>query len=163
MVRTTVSFYGDLGYESWQKTRNCDWGLPWFSSVPTNEYGILPSFRLLPTSTIWRETERRWFCVCGMCVCERENVFGTERQSIKMLSYPLFLMAALWRRRKHVRNFSGYFIKGRNSYANIRRATLGLYSHTSLIFTLVGLQLIVFIVDPLENTKDITKFITYYY
>jgi len=72
-------------------------------------------------------------------------------------------MAALWRRRKHVRNFSGYFIKGRNSYANIRRATLGLYSDTSLIFTMVGLQLIVFIVDPLENTKDITKFITYYY
>jgi len=25
------------------------------------------------------------------------------------------------------------------------------------------LQRIVFIVDPLENTKDITKFITYYY
>jgi len=25
------------------------------------------------------------------------------------------------------------------------------------------LQLIVFIADPLEDTKDITKFITYYY
>ena len=62
-----------------------------------------------------------------------------------MLSYPLFLMAA-WRRRKRVRNFSGYFIKGRNPYANIWRATLGLYSDTSLIFTLVGLNQGYFIV-----------------
>jgi hypothetical protein len=52
--------------------------------------------------------------LCGVCVCvcvrwrgerergererrerrEREIVFGTEKQNIQMLSYPLFLMAA---------------------------------------------------------------------
>ena len=91
-------------------------------------------------------------CVC-VCVCvracvlvcvrererERETVFGTGRQDIQMLSYPLFLMAAR-RRCKRARNLSSYFIKGRNSDANIWRATLGPYSDTSLIFRLVGLN-----------------------
>jgi hypothetical protein len=39
-----------------------------------------------------------------------------------------------------------YFIKGQNSDANIWRATLGLYSDTSLIFTFVGLKYSFFIV-----------------